>query len=127
MDSGLILDSQAAMGSAKVVWHHREPTHPAVIPAGFGKRQRLSYFALIVQAARAILTFYHTRIDLVIAQQRQRRFQLGLAPNHLEVNPVAGGFNQGQSSDMPCPYAKPWGQRITGLLRRPFNPDFAAG
>jgi len=42
MDSGLILDSQAAMGSAKVVLHHREPTHPAVIPARLGKRQGLS-------------------------------------------------------------------------------------
>ena len=42
MDSGLILDSQTAMGSAKVVLHHREPTHPAMISARLGKRQGLS-------------------------------------------------------------------------------------
>lgn len=123
----LVFDSQTAMGSAKVVLHHREPTHPAVIAARLGKGQGLSHLALIVQATRSIVTLHHTRIDLVIAKQRQRMFQLGLAPYYLEMNPIAGGFNQGQSSDMPCPYANPWGQRITGLLGRPFNPDFAAG
>jgi hypothetical protein len=41
-----------------------------VVQMGFGKRQRLSHFALIVQATRAILTFYTAGIDLLIAQQR---------------------------------------------------------
>src|SRR5918996_1163853 len=93
MDSGLILDSQTAMGSAKVVLHHREPTHPAVISARLGKRQGLSHLTLIVEAGPAIFKLHHTRIDLVIAQQRQGMLELGLAPNHLEVNPIAGGFN----------------------------------
>jgi len=93
MDSGLILSSQAAMGATKIVLHHREPTHPAVISARFGKRQGLSHLTLIVQAARAMVTFHHARIDLVIAKQRQGMLELGLAPNHLEVNPIAGGFN----------------------------------
>jgi hypothetical protein len=81
------------MSSTKIVLNHREPTHPAVIPAGLRKREGLSYLALIAQAAGAIMTLHCTRINLVIAQQRQRMLELGLTPNHFEVYPIAGGFN----------------------------------
>ena len=71
------------MGSAEVILYHGEPTHPAVIAACLGKRQRLSPRALIVEAARPIMTLHHTRIDLLVAKQRQHMLETGLAPNAL--------------------------------------------
>ena len=64
-----LLDFQAAVRPTEIVESHREPTHPAVRAMRFGKGQRLAYFALVAQAAGAIVTFHHTRVDLLVAQE----------------------------------------------------------
>ena len=66
-DLRLVLALQTTMGVTEIIQPHREPTHPAMIPGGFGKSQGLTHFALIAQATGPVLTLSRTRVNYFVA------------------------------------------------------------
>ena len=59
-----LIDFQTAVKPTEIVEAHRQPTHPAVIAPGFRKRQGLADFTLVTEPTGAVVTLYHTRVDL---------------------------------------------------------------
>src|SRR5687768_8916287 len=81
-----LLDFQTAVRPTEIVESHREPTHPAVIAMRFGKGQRLAHLALVAQATGAIVTFHHTGIDLLVAQEIEHMGKPGFAMHRSHLN-----------------------------------------
>lgn len=53
-----------------------------------GKGQRLADFALVAQAAGAVVTFHHTRVDLLVAQEIQHMRKTCFAMHRSPLDPL---------------------------------------
>jgi hypothetical protein len=76
------------MRSTEIVVPYREPTHPAVIAAGFGKGQRLSDLPLLTPPTGAVVTLHYTRVDLRVTSQIPYMVKMGFAMNRSHLNAV---------------------------------------
>src|SRR6266851_953699 len=76
------------MPPTEVIESHREPTHPPVIPRHFGEGQRLPDLAPVAQATGPVVPFDDTRVNLLIAQQRQHMLQTGFAIEGTYCDPL---------------------------------------
>lgn len=84
----VLFDLHTAMRSTEIVVSYREPTHPAVIPPGFRKGQRLADLALITQTTGAVVTLHHARVDLRVTSQIQHMFTMSFAMNRSYLNAI---------------------------------------
>src|SRR5262249_6796401 len=81
-----LLDYQTAVRPTEIVEAHRQPTHPAVIAPGLRQCQGLADFPLVTETAGAVVTLYHTRVDLLVPQEIQHMLQTGFAMDCSDFN-----------------------------------------
>src|SRR5262245_31257628 len=73
---------------AEVVQPHREPAHPAVVPARCGKGQGLPDLALVPQATGPIMPFDDTRVNDFVPEEGQDMLQMRLAMHRSHLHPL---------------------------------------
>src|SRR5262249_45910546 len=83
-----LMDFHTAVRPTAMVETHRPPTYPAVRAPGLQKRRGLAALTLTTSTTGAGVTLSHTRVALLVTQERQHRLKTGFAIDRSYFNAI---------------------------------------